>query len=80
MAAFEFYVEGTVSEVLVEIKDREYEVEDLFLRTIEEMTYDQLTTPEGKRVLCDRLRREVNKVLTTGFVRRIFIKTAILKP
>lgn len=80
MAAFEFYVEGTVAEVLIEIKDREYEMEDLFLRTMEEMTYDQLSTGEGKRLLCDRLRRDVNKVLTRGLVRRIFIKTAILKP
>lgn len=80
MGAFEFYVEGTVSEVVIEIKDRESEIEDLFLRTIEETTFDQAASGEGKRLLCDRLRKEVNKVLTTGFVRRIFIKNAIIKP
>lgn len=80
MGAFEFYVEGTVSEVVIEIKDREPEIEDLFLRTIEETTFDQVSSGEGKRALCDRLRKEVNKILTTGFVRRIFIKTAIVKP
>lgn len=80
MGAFEFYVEGTASEVVVEIKDREPEMEDLFLRTIEEMTFDQLSTGEGKKLLCDKLRKEVNKVLTKGYVRRIFIKTAIIKP
>lgn len=80
MGAFEFYVEGTASEVVVEIKDREPEMEDLFLRTIEEMTFDQVSSGEGKQLLCDKLRKEVNKVLTKGYVRRVFIKTAIIKP
>ncbi|MDG0816779.1 flagellar basal body-associated FliL family protein [Bdellovibrio svalbardensis] len=80
MGAFEFYVEGTVSEAVVEIKDRESEIRDLFLRTIEDMTYDQMASAEGKRLLCDRLRKELNKVLTKGKVRRIFFKTAIVKP
>lgn len=80
MGAFEFYVEGAASDVVVEIKDREAEVEDLFLRTIEDMTFDQVASGEGKQELCDRLRKEVNKVLTKGYVRRVFIKTAIVKP
>lgn len=80
MGAFEFYVEGAASEVVVEIKDREPEMEDLFLRTIEDMTYDQIATAEGKQLLCDKLRKEVNKVLTKGYVRRVFIKTLIIKP
>lgn len=80
MGAFEFYVEGTVSEGIIEIKDREPEIGDLFLRTIEEMTFDQLSTAEGKQLLCDRLRKEVNKVLTKGKVRRVFYKSIIIKP
>lgn len=80
MGAFEFYLEGTSAEVVIEIKDREPEMEDLILSTIEEMTYDQMATGEGKQLLCDRLKREINKVLTKGFVRRVFIKTAIIKP
>lgn len=80
MAALELYVEGTAAEVVVEIKDREPEVEDLFLRTIEEMTFEQLSSGEGKKLLCDRLRKGVNKILTKGLVRRVFIKTAIVKP
>lgn len=80
MAAFEFYVEGAAPDVVVEIKDREAEVEDLFLRTIEEMTFDQVASGEGKQELCARLRKEVNKILTKGYVRRVFIKTAIVKP
>lgn len=80
MGAFEFYIEGTVPESAVEVKDREPEMKDLFLRTIEEMNYDQLASGEGKHLLCERLRKELNRVLTKGKVRRIFIKTAIVKP
>lgn len=80
MGAFEFFVEGAATEVIVEIKDRESEMKDLFLRTIEEMTFDSVSSGEGKRYLCESLRKELNKVLTKGYVRRIFIKTAIVKP
>ncbi|MNJ92532.1 flagellar basal body-associated protein FliL [compost metagenome] len=80
MGAFEFYVEGAASEVVVEIKDREPEMRDLFQRTIEEMTFDQISSGEGKQLLSEKLRKEVNKVLTKGKVRRVFIKTAIVKP
>ncbi|HEX7676430.1 MAG TPA: flagellar basal body-associated FliL family protein [Bdellovibrio sp.] len=80
MAAMEFYVEGTVAEVVVEIKDRESEVQDLFQRTIEDTNYDQLSSGEGKQMLCDRLRKNINKILTKGKVRRVFIKNAVIKP
>ncbi len=80
MGAFEFYVEGTVSEVVVEVKDREAEMTDLIQRTISEMTFDQVSSGEGKQLLCERMRKEMNAVLTQGFIRRVFIKTAIVKP
>lgn len=80
MGAFEFFVEGAANEVIVEIKDREPEVEDIFLRAIEEMNFDQVSSGEGKRHLCEVLRKDVNKILTKGYVRKVFIKTAIVKP
>lgn len=80
MGAFEFYLEGTGNDVLVEIKDREAEVEDLFARATEELSYDQIESAEGKRLLCDRLRKEVNRILTQGMIRKVFLKTAIIKP
>jgi flagellar basal body-associated protein FliL len=80
MAALEFYVEGTDADVVVEIKDREPEVKDLFLRVVEDMNYDQISSVEGKQMLCERLRKEINKILTKGKVRRIFYKTAVIKP
>jgi hypothetical protein len=80
MAALEFYIEGTIAEVVIEIKDRESEVGDLFLRTVEDLTYDELASGEGKKNLCDRLGKEVNNLLTKGKVRHVYIKTAIIKP
>jgi flagellar basal body-associated protein FliL len=80
MGAFEFFVEGNSPEVMIEIKDREYEVRDLFLRTIEEFNFDQLDRNDGKQLLLEKLRREVNGILTKGKVRKVFFKTAIIKP
>lgn len=80
MAAFEFFVEGLSSEVLVEIKDREGEMRDLFQRQIEEFSFEQLDSAEGKKLLLERLKKQVNAVLTAGRIRRIFIKNVVLKP
>lgn len=80
MAAIELYVEGGSPEVVVEIKDREAEMKDVMQRAIEEMNFDELIVPEGKQALSDRLRREINRVLTKGKVRKIFLKSAVFKP
>jgi hypothetical protein len=80
MGAFEFYTEGIAPEVPLEIKDREIEIRDLMQRVTEEFTFDQIDSPEGKRLLCDRLKREVNAVLTTGKLKKVWIKTVIVKP
>jgi flagellar basal body-associated protein FliL len=80
MAAMEFYLEGMSPEAIVEVKDREPEVRDLFQRTMEEMSFNELDMPEGKQLLTERLRQALNAVLTTGKVRRVFIKESVLKP
>lgn len=80
MAAIELYIEGGSPEVVVEIKDREAEMKDVMQRAVEEMNFDELIVPEGKQALSDRLRREINRVLTKGKVRRIFLKSAVFKP
>ncbi len=80
MAAMDFYIEGSASDVMVEVKDREAEVKDLIQRNIEDLTFDQLASGEGKQLLCEKLRKEVNKILTKGKIRRFYIKTAIVKP
>ncbi|MBC7371373.1 MAG: flagellar basal body-associated FliL family protein [Bdellovibrionaceae bacterium] len=80
MAAMEFYLEGMSPEAIVEVKDREPEVRDLFQRTIEEMSFDEIDMPEGKQLLTERLRQALNAVLTSGKVRRVFIKESVIKP
>src|SRR5690606_28930606 len=78
MGSFEFFIEGNSPDVMVEIKDREHEVRDFCQRTIEEMTYDQMESVDGKQLLQEKLRRGVNRILTKGQIRKIFYKTAIL--
>lgn len=80
MGAFEFYIEGTNQDVLIEIKDREVELRDLMYRTLEDFTFEQADSPEGKELICEKLRKEVNLVLTQGKIRKFWIKTAIAKP
>lgn len=80
MAAFEFIVEGSSTDAVIEVKDREAEIRDRFQRVIEEMTFDHLASSEGKKALTDTLRRSTNQILSRGKLRRVFIKTAIVKP
>jgi len=80
MAALEFFLEGLSPEAIIEVKDRETEVRDLFQRTLEEMSYGELSTSEGKQQLTERLRVVLNQNLTKGKIRRIFIKEIVLKP
>ncbi len=75
MGAFEFYVEGAASEVVVEIKDREPEMEDLFSRTIEDMTFDQVASGEGKKLCVTVFAKSSTKFLPkdmfAGFLLRL---------
>lgn len=80
MLALELNVEGTSAEVTIEIKDREAEFKDILLRQAEDFTYSQLDTTEGKRELLNSFRTEMNKTLTQGQVRRVLLRSFILKP
>lgn len=80
MAMAEIYVEGNSPDVVVEIKIRETEFRDLFMRTMEEFNADELQTAVGKQKLVERLAREANRVVTKGRVRKIFMKNFVVKP
>jgi flagellar basal body-associated protein FliL len=80
MAAMEFFLEGLSPEANVEVKDRESEIRDLFQRTMEDMTFDELDSPEGKQLLTEHLRQNLNNVLSKGKIRRVYIKEAVIKP
>ncbi len=80
MGAFEFYLEGLVPEVTVEIKEREVEIRDRMQRVIEDFSFDQVESPEGKKLLVDKLKKEINLKMTTGKLKKVWIKTVIVKP
>lgn len=80
MAALEFFIEGLSPEAIVEVKDREAEIRDLFQRTIEEVSFDELDSSSGKQLLTEHLRDNLNAILTMGKIRRVFIKEAVIKP
>jgi hypothetical protein len=80
MGAFEFFVEGMSPEVVIEAKDREVEVRDRVSRVIEEFTFELIEDPEGKRRLCDKIKAELNKILTTGKIKEVYIKNVVIKP
>jgi len=80
MAFFEFYLEGNSADVVVELKDREYDVIDQVQRMIEDMTFNEIDSVDGKMRLTERIRKELNSFLTTGKVKRVYIKQGIVKP
>lgn len=80
MLALEVTVEGLASDAIIEIKDREAEFKDMLLRLTEEKTYDELVEPEGKRIICDQYRDLINTNLTKGQIRKVHIKSFIIKP
>ncbi len=80
MGAFEFYIEGMSSDVVIEIKDKESLILDLMRQVISEMTYEQLETDHGKANMTDRLQKEISRALTKGTVKAVHISTIILKP
>lgn len=80
MGAFDFYIQGITPEVAVEIKDRESEIRDRMQRVAEEFSFEQLDTVSGKKELTEKLKTEINNILTTGRIKKIYIKTIILKP
>lgn len=79
MGAFEFFIQGNSSDVMVEISDREAELIDLFQIEMREFSYDELDTIEGKRSLTDKLIHAMNTTLTKGKIMQIYYKNFVLK-
>lgn len=80
MVAFEFSLEGSSSEVLLEIKDREGEILDQVQRTVESYSFDELNDVEGKKEISEKVRTTINRLLTLGKIRKVYIQGIILKP
>lgn len=80
MATVIVLVECENQETAVELKDKELPIKDVIQRVMEKMTYDRLVTGEGKMEFKDRARQEINRELTAGKARSVFINLIILKP
>lgn len=80
MALFDLYVEASSQDAAVELKGRDSEMRDMILRTMEQMTYEELITEAGKNKLKIFLRKNLNDLLSKGRIRRIFFKSFVLKP
>ncbi|OQW47220.1 MAG: hypothetical protein A4S09_15620 [Proteobacteria bacterium SG_bin7] len=79
MGAFRFHFEASTRETAVELVDREKELLDLMQRTIEEMTWDELSSVDGKAHLKLVIRKKINEALNRGRVKKVLIETIILK-
>lgn len=80
MLAIEITAEGLSADAIIEIKDREAEFKDMLLRLTEEKNYDELVEASGKLVLCEQYRDLLNAYLTRGQVRKILLKSFVIKP
>lgn len=80
MAYFELVFIGNSGDVVVEFKNRESEMIDLVERVIETKTYEALDTVEGKDDLKEDIRRELNKKLTDGALKKVEIHNFFIKP
>lgn len=79
MGAFEFFLQGNSSDVMIEVKDRESEVLDTFQAEIRGFSYDDLDSLEGKTKLTEKLKSVINEILVRGKINKIYYKTFVLK-
>lgn len=80
MLAIEITAEGLSADAIIEIKDREAEFKDMLLRLTEDKNYDELVEAQGKLALCDQYRDLLNAYLTRGQVRKVLLKSFVIKP
>lgn len=80
MVAVEFFAETFTPEVMFELKDREPLIRDVAQRAVEEFSFDELESPQGKQKLTQVVSRELNRVLTKGQLKSLRLKTIVLKP
>jgi flagellar basal body-associated protein FliL len=80
MGVFEFFVVLDSQDSALEIQARSRELHDRMQRAIENLTYAELSSNLGKKRLKDVLRKDLNLVLTQGWVKEVLIKTMVIKP
>lgn len=80
MGVFALYFETSSQEAATEMKFRETEMRDVAARTLEEMTYDEIRSFEGKQKAKKALIQSINKVLNQGKLVNVYFKDFVLKP
>jgi flagellar basal body-associated protein FliL len=79
MTVIEFYLELDSHDTAVEIEDRKVEILDMAQRTVEEFTYEEISSKTGILRLKSNLRSEINNVLNQGRVLKVYINTIVTK-
>lgn len=72
-------LETSNKEAAVEVLDREREIADVIQRAVEEMTYDAISTVEGKNQMKVKIRKKINEHLNRGRIKRVLIQDIIIK-
>lgn len=80
MAAFDLYLQADSRQGVMELKGRSVEIRDQVSRAVEQITYPEFVTEEGKIHVKLILRQEINRLLNQGRVRRVYFKTLVLNP
>ena len=80
MGAFEIIAVADSKEAAIELHDREVELSDSIQRLLEDETFADLETENGKGALKARIKNELNPKMAQGWITDIDFKTFILKP
>lgn len=80
MAAMELIITLDSRDTAIEMKDREAAVFDRVQRVIEGMSYEQMSNPIGKEHLKTLVKKNLNTILTQGWVEEVNYKTLVIKP
>lgn len=78
--AFQIYVTVDAQETAIEIKDREREMVDRVSRAIEEFTFEELNSIQGKSFVKNAIRETINQALNQGRVSEVYFKLFITHP
>ena len=77
MGIFEFYLGVDSKDTAVEVRDREKQIIDLVQRTLEDFTYSQVMSYQGKVMMKAKIKENVNDVLNQGQVNRVYINRMV---
>ncbi len=80
MGVFQFYLRVDSKKTAVEIKKQQKIIADHTQREIEEFTYDEVTSLDGKKELKSAIQVSVNEILPRGQVEEVYFKHFITKP